>query len=66
MELIRREAQRQGLSMSELIRRAVDEFLGADTYARKVAKARAAVGGFRSGTTTTSIDHDEVLAEGGW
>ena len=27
-------------------------------------RARRGVGGFRSGSSTTSVDHDEVLGEG--
>jgi hypothetical protein len=59
---VRRRAAERGISVAAVIRELVDEGLLADHEARW-ARALSVVGKYRSGTTTTSIDHDEVLDE---
>ena len=59
----RREADRRGISLAALIRKALEEFLDDDNRRTRQQRALAAIGGFRSGTTDTSLDHDEALAE---
>lgn len=65
MESARREAHRRGISMAELIRQALEAYLAEGDRQRRQERALAAVGGFHSGHHDTSVDHDEVLAEGG-
>ncbi|MPZ52229.1 MAG: ribbon-helix-helix protein, CopG family [Acidimicrobiia bacterium] len=63
IEAARREAERRGVSLAALIREALQhELEGGDTQ-RVLERARHAIGGFQSGTSNTSRDHDEVLAE---
>jgi hypothetical protein len=62
MASVRRAASQQGVSVAAVIRDLVDRGLRSDVDARW-ARALAAVGRFRSGTTTTSVDHDAVLDE---
>lgn len=64
MEAARREARRRGISIAELIRQALDSFLADEDHQRRREQALAAVGGFHSGHADTSVNHDEVLAEG--
>jgi hypothetical protein len=59
----RREADRRGISLAALIRQALEEFMDDDNRRTRQQRALAAIGGFRSGTTDTSLDHDEALAE---
>lgn len=63
MARARREADRRGISLAALIRAALEEFLDDESRRTRQERALAAIGGFRSGTADTSIDHDEVLAE---
>ena len=55
---------RTGLSMAELIRRGVDRLVQAPQLAseERWKRARAAVGGFRSGHSDVSVEHDRYLA----
>ncbi len=64
MRLARIEADRRGISLAALIRDALDLLLDDGGPERTRARARDAVGGFRSGTSNTAVDHDEVLAAG--
>jgi len=60
-------AQREGLSRSELIRRAVDDWLSArsvSTVDEKRKRARDPVGAFSSGERDVSRRHDEYLENG--
>ncbi len=59
---VRRAASERGVSVAAVIRQLVDEGLRTDHDARW-ARALAVVGKYRSGTTTTSVDHDAVLDE---
>jgi hypothetical protein len=59
---LRRAASQQGVSVAAVIRDLVDRGLRSDVDARW-ARALAVVGKFRSGTATTSTDHDAVLDE---
>lgn len=63
-QLLRGLARRRHTSMAALIRAAVDAAypLAADTDRRWVA-ALEAVGGFHSGTTSTSAEHDDAVAD---
>ena len=63
MARARREADRRGMSLAALIRKALDEFLDDEGRRARRRRAIAAVGGFRSGTAGTSVEHDEALAE---
>ena len=59
-------AEREEVSMAELIRRAVDDWLAryGDTVSQaKKERALAVVGRYRSGLTDVAEKHDEYLAE---
>lgn len=58
-------AAKTGISMAELIRRAVDEVLRSPQSddEERWKRARAAVGGFRSGYTDIGENHDRYLVE---
>ena len=59
-------AEREDLSMAELIRRAVDDWLaryGDAVSQAKKERALAVVGRFRSGLSDVAENHDEYLAE---
>ena len=64
--MLREVAAREHLSMAEIIRRGLDQFLQdtliPDPEARK-QRALAAAGRFHSGHADTSEEHDRVLAE---
>ena len=61
-EALRRLAAVRRRSQAALLRDALDALVETDEIGRRVARARAAVGAFRSGTTETAERHDEVLA----
>ena len=57
---------RRGVSIAELIRRGVDEFLSRESDRSTedlFERARKAAGSFRSGRGDVSVRHDEHLAE---
>ena len=60
---LKRRAAARGVSMATLIREAVDRALGSDDDARRRERAVAAIGGFRSGRTDVSAEHDRYLAD---
>ena len=63
---LRELAAREGLSLAELIRRSVDQYLGAARAPlpdERRQRAMEVAGRFASGTADTSERHDEVLAE---
>ena len=64
-EALRRLSSDQGVSLAELIRRAVDHLIGQNPGQAEQARARAvaAVGRFESGLHDVSRRHDEHLAE---
>ena len=60
-------AAREGVSMAELVRQAVDNLLGGSgtiSVEERRRRAMALVGQFRSGRSDISEKHDEYLAEG--
>ena len=65
MERARAEARRRGTSLAALVRDAVDQLLARGDDAELREQAKRAVGGFHSGRHTTSVEHDDVLAQDG-
>jgi predicted DNA-binding protein len=65
-ERLRRLAHERGVSMSHLIREAVDRAYGPDgeeSMESKWERARSAIGSFRSGEGDIARDHDRYLDE---
>jgi hypothetical protein len=60
---LREVAAARGVSMSEIIRRAIDETLRAAGREGRIERAVESLGGFRSGHTDTSEDHDAALEQ---
>lgn len=64
---LKKMAAREGISMAEVIRRAVDakirEGSGEVPWEEKVRRARAVMGKFRSGIKDLAENHDKYLAE---
>jgi hypothetical protein len=60
-EGLRRLASVRRRSQAALMRDALDGLLGHDTRARRISRARAAIGVFRSGHADTSAEHDRAL-----
>jgi metal-responsive CopG/Arc/MetJ family transcriptional regulator len=62
---LKQVAAERGVSLAELIRRAIDRALEEDRMASRRERAVAAVlrGGFRSGKSDISEKHDEYLAD---
>ena len=62
---LRRRANVRRVSMAAVVRDAVDRELAGET-SRQIAweRALAVVGKYRSGTTTTSVDHNSAFDEG--
>ena len=64
---LKRMAAREGVSMAEVIRKAVDakirEGSGEVPWEEKVRRARAVMGKFRSGLKDVAERHDHYLAE---
>jgi Arc/MetJ-type ribon-helix-helix transcriptional regulator len=66
IERLRVLAAERGVSMSELIRRAVDLLLDTEGYSSWEGRKRRAlevVGRYASGERTISVDHDRYLEE---
>ncbi|HEV2281929.1 MAG TPA: ribbon-helix-helix domain-containing protein [bacterium] len=63
---LRRLSSERGVSMSTLVRQAVDLLLESGGAEREMLWRRAmtAVGRFKSGRTDVSVRHDEHVAEG--
>lgn len=63
--LLKQEAQRQGVSVAELIRRGVNKILDQEkTIDRDALRKRAlALSGYHSGLSDLSTNHDKYLAE---
>lgn len=59
---LKRFAAERGISMAELIRRAVDAMLASAPEEEVKRRARAAGGAFSSGSRDTSAEHDRYLA----
>lgn len=64
-EALRSRAAREKVSVSELVRRAVDAFIRSNRPSLEEQRDRAmkAAGRFASGTHDTSTRHDEVLGD---
>jgi hypothetical protein len=60
---LRRLSESRDRSQAALMRDALDQLLGDEDRARRLDRARAVVGRFRSGPSFTSVDHDQALAE---
>ena len=63
---IKQVAADWGVSMAEVIRRGIDQFLRSAVTvdrAERVRRATAAAGRFHSGSHDVSVRHDEYLAE---
>lgn len=63
---LKERAQREGVSVSALIRRAVDRALAAETLRQDhetIRRAIAAAGSLRSGASDLAANHDEYLVE---
>ena len=64
---LRRIAAKEGVSMAEIIRRAVDAKIrggsGEVPWQERVRRAQAAMGKFRSGLKDVAERHDDYLAE---
>ena len=64
---LKRMAAREGVSMAEVIRRAVDAKIrggsGEVPWQERVRRAQAAMGKFRSGLKDVAKRHDDYLAE---
>lgn len=63
LQRLRRLARRKRKSMAALVRDAVDRAYPASGTADKWAAALAAVGGFHSGRSDVSAEHDRDLAD---
>ena len=63
-EVLKNAAARRGVSMAELIRQSVDQFLVSEPSQEDLRLRAAQVAGrFRSGKKDISIRHDEYLSE---
>lgn len=60
---LRRIAAERGISVSALIREAIDRAVAEDDGPARRQRALAAVGSFRSGEKKVSAEHDRYLAE---
>lgn len=61
-----RLARQRGLSQSELVRQAVDEWLSKERScprAELVARARSVIGKYHSGIPDLAVNHDKYLEE---
>jgi len=65
-EALKEAAARQGVSMAELIRQAVDRLVassGPSTKAELRSRAAAVAGKFRSGRDDVSVRHDDYYSQ---
>jgi hypothetical protein len=62
-EALRHLAALRDKSQAAVLRDALDALVEADHRATLIARARRAIGAYRSGSSTTSTDHDEALVE---
>ena len=65
VEVLRRRSRRQNVSISEVVRQAIDAFTRAEPPSARELRGRAvlAAGRFGSGIRDTSSNHDGALAE---
>jgi predicted transcriptional regulator len=62
-DALRRIASRRGVSMSMVVRDAIDEIVDRDAAAARWQRALAVIGTGRSGLPDLAENHDEYLAE---
>jgi len=63
-EALKRLAKKQGISVSELVRRSVDAYLASEPKIDETrARAIAAVGYAASGDTDVSVRHDDYISQ---
>jgi hypothetical protein len=60
---LKRVAGQRGISVSALVRQAIEKAVAVDDGPAKRQRALAVVGRFRSGTKDISTEHDRYLAE---
>ena len=60
--LLKRVATERGVSMAQIIREAIDRHLGVPDRLTRRQRAVEAIGGFRSGRSDVSAEHDRYLA----
>ena len=61
--ILRKLAHEEGVSMAELIRRAIDRMVEDDEEGERWRRATAVIGRFRGGPADLSVRHDDYLAE---
>lgn len=66
MARARERADRDGISLAELVRQSLTALLADDHDRRRRSLARDATGGYRSGRSDISEQHDAALAEPDW
>lgn len=62
-ERLRAQAAARGVSQAALLRQALDAYLDDSLLSRKLQRARAPVGAYRSGFRSTAERHDAALDE---
>lgn len=60
---LKRRASERGVSVSSVVREAVDRYLASDSAEGRIARVREAAGAFTSGQSDISEEHDRYLAE---
>lgn len=66
LNALKRESQRLGVSQSELVRRALEAYLGQRVAPDRAAarqRARSLLGAFSGGPSDVAVRHDEYLSE---
>jgi hypothetical protein len=62
-EALRRLAAQRRTSQAALLREALDLLVAEEARERRIERARAAIGAGGSGSSSTAVDHDGVLAD---
>ena len=62
-EALRHLAVLRDKSQAAVLRDALDAVVAADLRSIRLSRVRRSVGAYRSGSSTTSTDHDEALLE---
>ncbi len=62
-DALRRLASLRRKSQAAVLRDALDSLIADDTRSRRITRARAAAGAFRSGVSSTSEFHDDALID---
>ncbi len=63
LRALRQLAARQGVSISELVRRSVDRLIEEDERRKRWARSLEAIGKFHSGRSDISVNHDKYAWE---